>query len=1337
MQNLRKQILTSHLLLVTIMVAVMATGILQVLQLSGVIGRVLEENTSSIAAAEAMVRSLDEAEAAAVFALDGQTPRARRQYEAARSALQQSLDQARAHLSEAGEREACDGIARDAVYYRSSLEKLIYADPPMENERARAFFGESIEPLASLLRQRARDLSRINLEGIRQANLETTRQTTRAAWTRVGISLAAILLAVFLAMRLTRTTMEPLAQLARAAGEIGAGRLERRIDLKRSDEIGQLADAFNGMAERLQAARLEDSRRAGEAEREGLRKASLAELASLLQRTETAREFALALLSRLVPAVEGACGAFFTLEEGTGSYRFAGGWAVREAELEGRSFRPGEGIPGQAVMERKTVTVTELPDRYLRVVSGLGDAVPRVIVAVPVLSLDRTIGVVEVALFAPLSGERLAFLEESCSSAALNLEILQRNLRTRELLERTQDQAEELRAQQESLQEAEERTRLILESADEGIFGLDTEGRFTFVNPAACRLLGFTAEEFGGRSSHDLIHGRRLDGSAYPREECPMYAAYRHGKGSRTDAELFWRKDGSGFPVEYGATPIEKGGELVGAVISFVDITARKAGEQELRAAKAAAEEATQMKSMFLANMSHEIRTPMNAIIGLSHLALKTSLSPKQRDYIGKVHNAGTSLLTVINDILDFSKIEAGRLDIEATEFKLDEVFQSVAVVTGQKAHDKGLEFLVDVSSDIPQYLVGDPLRLGQIITNLVNNAVKFTERGEVLLKAEVLDRAGEKVELRFTVRDTGIGMTQEQSARLFQPFIQADMSTTRKHGGTGLGLTISRRLVELMGGQIWLESEPGVGSTFLFTVWLGLGSATGRVVPEGLASVRALVVDDNAAAREVLMDLLKDVATHVDAVSSGAEAVAAVHQHDASEPYDVVFMDWKMPGMDGLEATKRIKQDAALHHQPAVVMVTAFGREEVREEAERLAIDSFLVKPVTKSTLVDALVTIFLPASHETVRAAAQGDDSQFRLSGVRMLLAEDNEINQQVAVELLEGVGAVVGVAGNGREAVEMLARADAAHPYDVVLMDVQMPEMDGYQATAKIRSDPRFAGLPIIAMTAHATVEERNRCLAAGMNDHVAKPIDPAVLYGTLARYCKAAASPRPEPPPLQEPAAPPPGPAAAERSPAVPVVDGLDTAGGLRRVAGNVKLYGSLLAQFVEGQAGAAERIRESLDRGEAAVAERLAHTVKGVAGTIGAGAVQAAAAELEKAIRERLDGAAVEVLRGKLGTALASFAASLQPFLQSREKAPSASVEGPPADPGAVKSAVGRLAALLGESDAAAIDLLESEGPALRSLFAPDAFRAFERLVTSYSFDAALEELRRAAAEKGV
>ena len=526
----------------------------------------------------------------------------------------------------------------------------------------------------------------------------------------------------------------------------------------------------------------------------------------------------------------------------------------------------------------------------------------------------------------------------------------------------------------------------------------------------------------------------------------------------------------------------------------------------ELRAANQRAEDATAMKSIFLANMSHEIRTPMNAVIGMAYLALKTSLSEKQRDYVTKIHNAGTSLLGVINDILDVSKIEAGRLDIEAVDFRLDDVIASVTAITAQKAQDKGLELLIEVADAVPQHLVGDPLRLGQVIANLVNNAIKFTEQGDVYVTADLLEQVGERARLRFSVKDTGIGMSPEQAARLFQPFSQADASTTRKHGGTGLGLTICRRLVELMGGEIWLESEPGVGSTFLFTVSVGVSSglARSRVVPEQLRALSALVVDDNAAARDILVHALAGVCGRVDAVSSGEEATAAVKQHDADRPYDVVFMDWRMPGMDGIQAARLIKEDPSLTTRPAVVLVTAFGREEVREEAERIQIDGFLLKPVTASMLFDTLVALFAGASQDSTVLAPLGDRHADRLRGLRVLLAEDNEINQQIAVELLEGVGATVEVANDGVDAVRMLLNQPMPQKYDVVLMDLQMPEMDGYQATREIRSDPRFASFPIIAMTAHATIEERQKCLDAGMNGHVSKPIDPASLFDTLERF-----------------------------------------------------------------------------------------------------------------------------------------------------------------------------------------------------------------------------------------
>ena len=1117
------------------------------------------------------------------------------------------------------------------------------------------------------------------------------------------LNAAAIMGALLLFYR--KRVVNPLAGLNQNLRDLVARKPDARIGYQEDNsEIGEVARSMENYRGTVD-----------EAERQRWVKTSVAEIADGLQGAEQPDEFGSRLLSKLVPLVGGGCGVFHLLHESDGRFHFASGYGC-DRRADDKGFAPGESLAGQAAVERKVIALADIPADYIRIGSGLGESPPRVLAVVPIVTQDRVLAVVEVASFSVLTDQQRALLDDVSGMVALKLEVLQRNLRTRELLEQVQT--------------TEERTRLILESAAEGIFGVDTEGRITFVNSTACRLLGFKTEEMIGHASHALIHYHHPDGSDYLREECPMFAAYQRGEASRIDDEFLWCKDGRGLPVEYGATPIRKDGALVGAVISFTDITERKRQEAEILAAKQKAEEATEMKSMFLANMSHEIRTPMNAIIGLSHLALKTPLNSKQRDYVSKVHNAGTSLLAIINDILDFSKIEAGKLDIETTDFQLDEVIGSVTTVTAQKAHDKGLEFLADVASAIPEQLRGDPLRLGQILTNLVNNAVKFTEHGEIRLKIELLEKTGEKAQLKFSVRDTGIGMTKEQAAKLFQPFSQADMSTTRKHGGTGLGLTICRRLVELMGGQIWLESEPGVGSTFIFTIWLGVGeaSAAARRVPSQFQNLRVLVVDDNAAAREILIESLEPLAERADSVSSGHEALAAIRERDADSPYDVVFMDWRMPGMDGLQAARQIKNDSTLRKQPAIIIVTAFGREEVREEAEKLQVDGFLVKPVTKSMLVDSLVNIFAAASQETNRPAPGDNEDSTRLQGLRILLAEDNEINQQIAVELLEGVGAKVVVASNGRLAVEKLASNPQA--YDLVLMDLQMPEMDGHQATAKIRSDARFAALPVIAMTAHATMEEKQRCLAAGMNDHVSKPIDPSLLFGTLERFYK----------PITRPAVPISSVSEEEGRamiPESPSIVGLDTKDGLTRVAGNRKLYLKLLRQFVEQQEPASAQIADALARHDMPLAERLAHTVKGVAGSLGASGVQQAAGKLEKAIVARTLPAELAPVLQEFRATLGDFVARLRAALPPPDIAPSPAAPAASFEPGQVRGIVEEMIGHLNNFDPAAGDCLEANRAIFRALFSAEVFARFEEQVSGFAFADALAQLQPAAREKGI
>ena len=1127
--------------------------------------------------------------------------------------------------------------------------------------------------------------------------------------------------------QLADLTEAGLTDSVRVANAMVKGDLTQSLSRNYPGRFGEMADALASL-----------QRVSVELANQRWAKEQLATVLGKVQLADSMEEFGENALAELCPAVGAAQGLMYADADGAKVQRPIGGYG---RAADGPAYARGESLVGQCARDMQPLVLDDPTGSVLRLSSGLVDAPPHHVELLPLVLRGEAIGIVELALLAPPDARRRLLLDALPAALAPLLEVLRRNLRTEKLAREIQMQAEELDAQKqelltssESLRQANTVLNEILAAATEiGIIGIDLAGRITLFNSGAERMLGWDADEVIGRESSARFHVA---------EEVEVAAAEIHAEFgcnisgmlsilSRTAAtgrdSREWtlvRKNGTRFAGLLLTTTVKGADGVATGYLGIVqDISVRNTLEQEMRRARELAEEASRMKSDFLANMSHEIRTPMNGIIGMTHLVLNTEMTLRQRDYVKKIQLSGQHLLRIINDILDISKIEAGKLAIEHTDFELEATLAGVVNLIGEKAADKGLELILDVASDVPVDVVGDSLRLGQVLINYTNNALKFTERGEIDIMVRVREASEDSVLLWFAVRDTGIGLTEEQQGRLFTAFTQGDTTTTRMYGGTGLGLAISKQLAEMMGGEVGVDSVPGVGSTFWFTARLGISRKLKRVLlPEpDLRGRHVLVVDDNDNARQVMNEMLGSMSFAVDVVTSGRDAIAAVEQADRdNHPYELVFMDWHMPAMNGIDACRQI-QSLPLAEPPHLLLVTAYGREEVFHQAEDAGIRDVLIKPLNASMLFDSAMRV-LHGSGGDLCATAEASSSAFEnlatIAGARILLVEDNEINQEVALQILRHARFDVDLAENGSVALERLR----VHDYALVLMDMQMPVMDGIAATHELRRIPGLAALPVVAMTANVQPVDRKRCLDSGMNDFLAKPIEPDLLWQTLLKWIPPLHAPLPMPVACSSPGAVPPAPAFDLGIP------GIDSGPALRRMLGSTELYFATLRKFCNLQENMSEVMREALDAGDWDTAHRQAHTLKGVAASVGAMTLSTEAAALEKALSGRPPRADVDERIGVIDAQLRELIAAVR----ARVPAPPSAAF---ADSAAGAAAAVELERLLDESNPEAMSWFDRNGAALLGVLPAARLIEIEAAVRACDLDHALRLLQEARNRK--
>ncbi len=1410
-------------LLAVPLVGLLALGILARIQLSKIEDRsrfVAESQLSSVAVLGNISRRFAELRVnLRSFVLsDDQSHRAaaRAAFEEDDQALSQLLQQfGDSFVTDERNRRLFGDFRELSKQYAAEARKVMTLAETKGRTEALAYFDATIAPVGVSLGSTGTEWIEYNREvGDRAARaslgaIQTTRSQILVA------DLAVFLVTGLLGFLTFRRLATPIQALERSVEDIAKGDYSKSVPFTHAtDETGGLARSIEVL--KRGAAAIEEQRWI---------KSHTSEILGELQGTNSREEFGQRLLSGLMPLLGGGVGGFYAFDEKTGRLQRNAAYGLADAQTS-ESFALGEGLVGQCARDRRPVTLTNLPPTYLRIASGVGAAAPVQVVASPLLSKETLLGIVETATFHAFDSRESALLAELLPLVAMSYEVLERGLRTQ--------------AQGEQLQISEERTRLILDSTDEGIYGMSPDGSITFVNAAACRMLGYTPEEMIDKQAHPLIHHHRADGSEYPVEECPMRIACREGEARRVDDEFLWRKNGEGFPVEYGTIPIMKDGAILGAVVSFTDITQRKEAEKRLREteqffrsvlelapdglmvvdakgtirlanarceplfgytrdelvgqpvemlvpqtvrpghaalreafqrspvaremgpdrelrgarrdgsefpieiglsplpargseqvqiavsirdvterkaqeralklAKAKAEEATETKSMFLANMSHEIRTPMNAILNMTGLALEADLPAKPQQFISVAHSSARNLLGILNDILDFSKIEADRLELEDAPFSLRDVLEEVTETFRSVVIQKHVELITHTLPTVPDRLRGDALRFRQVVTNLISNAFKFTEKGEVLVKVATGTDADEKVPqgevlLSVSVIDTGIGISPDQRARLFQSFTQADSSTTRKYGGTGLGLVISRRLARLMGGDLTVESTPGKGSVFRFTSRLVVDpqpEAPPRVAPANVTERPVLIVEDTESSRDLLETLLRGWSIPPVSVATAEDGLALLEHRNrkgGSDPFGLVVLDWMLPGMDGLEAAARIRAREETRTLP-IVLISAYAGKEEEARCAELGVNVFLPKPITASSLFDAVVQAQGARVHVSRRALDAPLEREF---DAHVLLAEDNEANQMVAVEILSRLGIALDVANNGREAIDMVRAAP--HKYSAVLMDVQMPEMDGLTATRELRKNDYR--LPILAMTANAMKADLDACLAAGMDDHVTKPIERKALVETLRRWLPLRNTvPDDSAPPVRT---------------AVPTLEGIDVPGSLQRLGlefGNLK---RMLIRFADTLGPMLDLLRAAVLASDYAAVARHAHGIAGASGNLGADDLRETAKALERAGNERAQ--SVATLAAELERRAAVVLRSID-SLRMTETVAAVTESGQVVVPIEARPALQRLETALGDFDLSAASQALAE---LNRVAMPNNIDDLVRLrnhVDSYEYDEA-------------